>query len=133
MMELLQLCKLQYPSFTSLIQSAIDAYQLQIVTALLLLTSVTQQYLFIYSFICFLLTTYVTLLVSSIIKKVSRMYYFGGNHNLECEQRSTSLSSINHQLLAKIQLRHREIKEKQGKFPRTSVRAVLPDRLSQPL
>ena len=55
MMELLQLCKLRYPS---LIQSAIDAYQLQIVTGFLLLTSVTQQYLFIYSFIYLLLTMY---------------------------------------------------------------------------
>lgn len=39
MMELLQRWKLQYPS---LIHSAIDAYQLQTVTAFLLLTSVTQ-------------------------------------------------------------------------------------------
>ena len=37
--------------------SAIDAYQLQIATAFFLLTSVTQQYLFVYLFIYLLLST----------------------------------------------------------------------------
>lgn len=63
-------------------------------------------------------------LVSSIVKKNSRMRAFGGNHNLESEQRRSSRSLIYHQLLATNPAEGEKTRRRRTVCPRSQVRTM---------